>query len=204
MQVEPWRDVESVQDFVSYLRLLADECARAVGDGDGDPSAQSWTNRSINDFLWAWSPAVRRLLETVDSAHDHDQPGWRGLAFQLHLARMTKPGFNCVFADSGLRCDEVDSALHLQMHLAALATGFACEQREIAERTRRGDSALDAGSWVHRRLDAFLHAWAAWLEGACLKPLPSSAMKSGIERPPVEPVTWRSIAFQLDAARTYE
>jgi hypothetical protein len=117
---------------------------------------------------------------------------------------MTKPSYNCVFADSNLRWDEVDSAFHLQMYLASLATGFAREQREIAELTRRGEPTWEAGSWAHRSPDGFLGAWAAWLEGAHLKPLPASMVKLGIERRPVEPVTWRSIAFQLHIARSYE
>jgi hypothetical protein len=199
-----WRRVESLQDFVVYLRLLADECAQALADESGDHDTHGRANRSINEFLWGWVAVVRRHLNEADLLQDDGQPGWQGLAFQLHLARTAKPGYNCVLADSGLRWDEVDSALRFQMYAAAQAMGFARETRELQEQPRRGETKWDSGTWAHGRLDGYLSAWAAWLEGAYLKPLPALMVKHGIERRPVEPVTWRSIAFQLDAARTYE
>lgn len=60
------RCVESLRDFVVYLRLLSDECARALGDNGGDHNAHGWANQSINEFLWGWVAVVRRHLNEAD------------------------------------------------------------------------------------------------------------------------------------------
>jgi hypothetical protein len=60
------------------------------------------------------------------------------------------------------------------------------------------------GRWAHRNLSARLERWAAWLQDCYLKPLPAVMVKLGIQREPVEPMSWRSIAIQLSGARIYE
>lgn len=116
--------------------------------------------------------------------------------------RTPTPGFNCALADSRTELDEVVSVNDLRMPAATLATDFAREQREIKEKIRRGESKWGGGTWAHGQLDAFLSAWAAWLEDTRLKPLPALMVKHGIKRQPVEPVTWQSIAVQLRGARS--
>lgn len=49
----------------------------------------------------------------------------------------------------------------------------------------------------------WLRTRAAWLEGY-LRPWPALIVKHGIQREPVEPMSWRSIAIQLSGARIYE
>ena len=75
--------------------------------------------------------------------HPSGQPGWSGLAVQLHLARTAQPGYNCVLADSGMRALDVATANDLRMYLAQTATDFAREQRETTAKRRRGEWAGD-------------------------------------------------------------
>lgn len=179
-----WQRVQSLQDFVVYLRLLADECAQALADENGEHDMHRWANRSISEFLRGWVAVVRRHLNESDILQDDGRPGWQGMAFQLHLTRTAKPGHDCVLGDSGLRWDGVDSALRFQIYAAAQAMGFARETPEFEEQTRRAEARWGSGTWAHGRPDGYLSAWAAWLEDAYQKPLPALMVKHGIERRP--------------------
>ncbi len=78
------------------------------------------------------------------------------------------------------------------MYAATLATDFARDQREYQTKISRGNWAGDGGSWAHGTLYNWLDAWAAWV---------------GADSPlhvQLEPVTWRSVALQLSAAKIYE
>ncbi|MFD3456195.1 hypothetical protein ACFWVC_28960, partial [Streptomyces sp. NPDC058691] len=102
-----------------------------------------------------------------------------GLAHQLDTARTTPPTFDPVLAGSAVISDDVDSARDLRMYAGALATDFGRDRREVLARISRCE-------WAHDE-----DAWAAWVNDTPLT-----------DR--LEPVTWRSVALQLSAARIYE
>jgi hypothetical protein len=184
-----------------FLRLLVEDVERA-GRAGGDPGATaSWTNVTVFSFMWAWVSAVRAALDGGDMPGRDTEgggPGWVGLAYQLRRARTAMPRYNCVLADSGAEWHDVTDVNGLRMYLAALAMDFHREQQELAEKSRRGEWTGDGGRWAHSSLGAWLDAWAAWLEGAYLAAIPVR------DRSEIEPVTWRSVAIQLAAARVYE
>lgn len=91
----------------------------------------------------------------------------------------------------------------LRAYLHWLIKDFRLDRAEVAERTRI-DKWHNQGRWAHGILSNWLGAWAAWLDDAYLKPLPAMMVKLGIQREPVEPMSWRSIAIQLSGARIYE
>ena len=196
----PWQEVSTLEDFVVFLRLLAEDVER-MGRADGDPGAvEAWTNVTVSSFLWAWVSVLRPVLDGGDLPGKEMEgvPGWGGLAYQLHRARTATPGYNCVLADSGAEWHDVADVNGLRMYLAALATDFHREQRELAEMGGRGEWSGDGGRWAHSGSGAWLDAWAAWLDDAYLAVTPTR------DRSEIEPVNWRSIAVQLAAARVYE
>jgi hypothetical protein len=67
------------------------------------------------------------------------------------------------------------------------------ERREMTAKAKRGAWTGDGGTRAHLTLSGFLEKRAAWLEAA-----------TSTFRAQVEPVTWRSIALQLNIARSYE
>jgi hypothetical protein len=193
--IDSWQQVESRANFAAYLRFLAFDCERACGGPDSEvPAALHWTHQSINGFLWAWVRLLGGRIDGSDLLHEEapGQPGWRGLAYQLDTVRTTPPGFNCVFADSGTKPEEVDTARDLRWYAATLATDFARDQRERQAKTDRGEWAGDGGSWAHSTLYDWLASWAAWV--GANSPLHAQ----------LDPMTWRSVALQLSVARIYE
>ncbi|MGY0055197.1 hypothetical protein ACWY4P_01210 [Streptomyces sp. LZ34] len=145
-------------------------------------------------LLWEWARLLGGRLDGTDLLHEEapGRPGWRGLAYQLETARTTSPDFNCVLANSGIEPDEVNTPRGLQRHVATLAADFTRDQRECQAKIDRGQWAGDGGSWAHSTLYDWLGAWAAWVDANS----PHHAQ--------LEPVTWRSVALQLSAARIYE
>ncbi|MFF4795269.1 hypothetical protein ACFY2M_37335 [Streptomyces sp. NPDC001276] len=191
--VNSWQQVESRQVFSAYLCILAADCEQAGRGRDSQASAaQGWTHQSINSFLWGWVRLLGSRPDKTDLLHEEapGRPGWRGLAYQLDTVRMTPPGFNCALADSDT--EEVDTAQDLRMYVATLATDFARDQREQQTKSARGEWAGDGGSWAHDTLYDWLDSWASWV--AADSPLHAQ----------LEPVTWRSVALPLSAARFYE
>jgi hypothetical protein len=73
----------------------------------------------------------------------------------------------------------VEDLPDLLLYLDWLGDDFANDQRS------------PDGRWGHYRLDHWLNAWASWL-------------RSWPGRSQLDPVTWRSVAIQLAAARVYE
>ncbi|MEU5381602.1 MULTISPECIES: hypothetical protein [unclassified Streptomyces] len=190
-----WQQVESRQDFAAYLHLMAADCERACSSQDPQsPAAQRWIHRSINNFLWGWVRLLGSRLGATDLLHEEapGRPGWQGLAHQLDIVRRTPPGFNCLLADSGTEPEEVDTAQDLRRYAATLATDFARDQREYQTKISRGNWAGDGGSWAHGTLYNWLDAWAAWV---------GADSRLHVQ---LEPVTWRSVALQLSAAKIYE
>ena len=187
--------MDSRADFAAYLRFLAFDCERACGGQDPEAlAALPWTHQSINGFLWGWVRLLGSRTDGTDLLHEEtaDQPGWRGLAYQLDTVRTTPSGFNCVLADSDTKPEEVDTARDLRMYAATLAIDFARAQQEMQAKIDRGEWAGDGGSWAHSTLYDWLDAWAAWVDADS----PRHAQ--------LDPVTWRSIAVQLSVARIYE
>ncbi|MEH0416047.1 hypothetical protein [Streptomyces sp. B21-083] len=193
--IDSWQQVDSRADFAAYLRRLAADCEQACTDQDPhSPAAERWTHRSINTFLWGWVRLLGSRIDGTDLLHEQapDQPGWPGLAYQLDIVRTTPPAFNCALADSGTTSDEVNTVRDLRMYAATLATDFARDERERQAKISRGEWAGDGGSWAHSTLYDWLDAWAAWVGATS----PFHAQ--------LEPVTWRSVALQLSAAKIYE
>ncbi len=187
--------MDSRADFAAYLRFLAFDCEHACGGQDPEaPTAQHWTHRSIDDFLWGWVRLLHGRIDGTDLLHEATpgQPGWRGLAYQLDRVRTTPPMFNCAFADSGTKPEEVETVWGLRLYAAALATDFARDRREMRAKADRGEWAGDGGSWAHSTLYDWLASWSAWV--GANSPLHAQ----------LDPVTWRSVALQLSVARIYE
>ncbi|WP_145911303.1 hypothetical protein [Kitasatospora viridis] len=86
----------------------------------------------------------------------------------------------------------------LRALLRALAADYARDRAWRADREARGLWAGDGGGWASGSLAGFLESWEAWLGASLGKPPRFSDV------PPVEPVTWASVAWQLGAARVYE
>ncbi|MGY1495918.1 hypothetical protein ACW4TU_04715 [Streptomyces sp. QTS52] len=192
---ESWQQVESRADFGAFLGFLASDSERSrVGRDSEASTARRWTHRTINGFLWGWVHLLSSRVEGTDLLHEQapGRPGWQGLAYQLDTVRTTPPGFDRALAASHTKREEVDTAGDLRMYAATLAVDFARDERERQAKISRGEWAADGGSWAHGTLYDWFDAWAAWL----------GADTPGHAR--LEPVTWRSTALQLSAARTYE
>ncbi|MCF0078301.1 hypothetical protein [Streptomyces lomondensis] len=193
--IDSWQQVKSKRDFTAYLQLMSADCETACGGQDpGMPTAQHWTNQSVDGFLWAWVRLLESRINGTDLLHEEapGRPGWQGLAFQLDTLRTSPPGFDSAPADVVTAPGSVGSARDLRLYAATLATDFARDQRERQAKLSRGEWAGDGGTWAHGTLYNVLDAWAAWL---------------GADSPfhaRLEPVTWWSIAHQLSAARIYE
>ena len=194
------QDVDSADDFVAYLRLLAADAERAE-QGTG-----RWLNTTIPDFLSAIDTLLglpRDQAARGDSAFvEPVMTTWRELAVLLHKAANERPVTRLDETDEQADAKAVDSLASLRAYLRWLIEGFRLDTAEVAERTRVNEW-HNSGRWAHGFLSNWLAAWAAWLEGY-LGPRPALMVKLGIEREPVEPVSWRSIAIQLSGARIYE
>ncbi|WP_035845377.1 hypothetical protein [Kitasatospora azatica] len=185
LSLEAWQ-VSSRQDFACYLRLLAYDCEQVCQERDpGFPVATRWTNRTVDGFLWAWVLLLRG--QAADAG-----PGWRGLACQLDVLRTAPGETNLAVADPQLDSEDVAGAADLRAYAAALAVDFARDRREMRAKAERGEWVGDGGSWAHRTLHGWLAGWASWV--AADSPLHAE----------LEPVTWRSVALQLSAAKIYE
>ncbi|GLF99444.1 hypothetical protein [Streptomyces yaizuensis] len=193
--IDSWEQVDSREDFSSWLRFLAFDCEQAHSGGtSGVSAALEWTHQSIDGFLWGWVRLLGSRLDGTDLLHEEapGRPGWRGLAHQLDRVRTTLPGYNDVLADSGTRHEEVDTPGDLSMYAAALAMDFVRDRREMQAKAGRGEWAGDGGSWAHGTLYDWLASWGSWV---------------GADSPrhaQLTPVTWRCVALQLSVARIYE
>lgn len=174
----------SLETFRDYLLVLSREA-------EGQPS--QWRNTTVPAFLSGW---VSYLVTSHDSLQT--VPGWGGLARFLHEARNHEFAYPS-YGPSDLVDDEerVATKGDLVFYLIWLCLDHAADQKELAERASRGLWAAE-GRWAHSGLSAWLETWAAWLEGAHM---PTNPWRDRCE---VEPVTWRSCANQLGAARVYE
>ncbi|WP_405959437.1 hypothetical protein OG239_43100 (plasmid) [Streptomyces sp. NBC_00868] len=167
--------VETGEDFVALLRCLSRHFVRLGPDAP-----------EVDDVLLRWAAAL------PDQAPD---PGWAGLADQL-LGALAAPSAG--LADPVPLGSEppVATAGELCTLLPALAADYARDRAWSADRRARGLWAGDGGGWASSSIAGFLESWESWL-GSSL-----STELSGV--PPIEPVSWASVAWQLGAARVYE
>ncbi|MFI5672854.1 hypothetical protein [Streptomyces sp. NPDC051704] len=142
----------------------------------------------IDDVLLRWAAAL------PDQAPD---PGWAGLADQL-LGALAAPSAGS--ADPAPLHDEppVATSGQLRTLLRALAADYAQDRAWRADRRARVKWAGDGGGWASASVPEFLESWESWLSSSLGRP----PQLSGV--PPVEPVTWEPVAWQLGAARVYE
>ncbi|MFF0391457.1 hypothetical protein ACFYS8_22660 [Kitasatospora sp. NPDC004615] len=166
--------VETAEDFLALLRRLS---AHFAGQGP-----------DVDDVLLRWAAAL------PEQAPD---PGWSGLADQLLGALAAPPAGPAEPAPLGEELDVATSG-ELRILLRALAADYARDRAWTADRVARGLWAGDGGGWASGSLAGFLTSWESWLDSSLgLPPRFSDA-------PPIEPVTWTSVAWQLDEARVYE
>ncbi|GJF32046.1 hypothetical protein KNE206_47460 [Kitasatospora sp. NE20-6] len=147
---------------------------------------------AVDDFLLRWAA----LLPGLPAA----APGWPGLAAQVQAALAAPPTGGAVPAADG-PADEPDvcGPDDLAALLEVLAADFARHRTATATATaatteRPGAARQPADSWAHHTLPDVLESWAAWLTASPGRPQP-------LGLPPVEPVTWASVAVQVLAAR---
>ncbi|MCB5167380.1 hypothetical protein LG634_21385 [Streptomyces bambusae] len=169
--------VETGEDFRALLRHLS---RRFEDLGAGAPE--------IDDILLRWAGAL------PDEGPD---PGWQGLADQL-LDALDAPSAGP--AQPAPLGDEppVSSPEELRVLLLALAADFARDRAWTQDRPAQGLWAGDGGGWASGSMAQFLESWEAWLDGSLGRP------PAFPDVPPIEPVTWASVAWQLGAARVYE
>ncbi|MEU4272917.1 hypothetical protein [Streptomyces sp. NPDC026092] len=170
-------NVATGEDFRALLRCLS---RRFEALGVDAPE--------IDDLLLRWAGAL---------PGQGPEPGWPGLADQL-LRALDAPSAG--LAEPAPLGDEppVASPGELRVLLLALAADFARDRAWTADRLARGVWAGDGGGWASGSVAQFLEPWEAWLEAR----LSRSPAFPGV--PPIEPVTWASVAWQLGAARVYE
>ncbi|MER7768833.1 hypothetical protein [Kitasatospora sp. NPDC096140] len=142
----------------------------------------------VDDVLLRWAAVL------PDHAPD---PGWPGLARHL-LDALAAPSAG--LAAPAALADEppVATSGDLRTRLRALAADYARDRAWRADRRARGEWAGDGGGWASASLAGFLESWDSWLDASLGRP----PRFPGV--PPVEPVTWASVAWQLGAARVYE
>lgn len=193
---QDWQDVDTLADFVAYLYLLAAEARFA------EESGGQWRNTTIPDLLAAIDTVLEQDRANPESA-EPTMTTWSEFAALLLNATTEPPTIPSEAADKHADADTVDSLEDLRAYLHWLIEDFRLDTAEVAERTRinKWDN---EGRWAHRTLPEWLGTWAAWLNDAYLKPLPAVMVRLGIQRPPVEPMSWNSIAIQLSGARIYE
>ncbi|WP_354644441.1 hypothetical protein [Kitasatospora camelliae] len=164
------------RQFRALLRLLVEHL-----DGLGPDAPQ------VDDLLQRWAAAL------PDGAPD---PGWPGLADQL-LGALAAPAHGPA-EPAPLDGPPVATSTELRLLLAALAADFARDRAWRADRRARGQWAGDGGGWASASLAGFLESWESWLDDSLHRP------PAFPDVPPIEPVTWASVAWQLGAARVYE
>ncbi|MER8188519.1 hypothetical protein [Kitasatospora sp. NPDC094015] len=173
-------NVKSGEDFRALLRGLMERFE--------DLGAEA---PQIDDVLLRWAAALPDLPD------QGSEPGWSGLADQL-LSAVDAPSVG--LAEPAALRDEpsVASPAELRALLLALAADFARNRAWTEDRLARGLWAGDGGGWASGSMARFMESWDAWLGARLGKPprFPGT--------PPIEPVTWASVAWQLGAARVYE
>jgi hypothetical protein len=179
-----WERVDSLEHFRAFLLGMSREAAS---------EDCSWLNTTVPRFLSGWVSYLVTTEEPYENA-----PGWRGLASFLHYARDHEYIHPCHRPSDLIDSEErVSTVSDLMFYLLWLCEDFDRDQQELADRRAQGLWAGE-GRWAHSPLSAWLESWAAWLEDAHT---PTNPWR---ERSEVEPVTWRSCANQLAAARMYE
>ncbi|MFE0460635.1 hypothetical protein ACFW1A_15450 [Kitasatospora sp. NPDC058965] len=170
-------NVQTGDDFRALLRRLV---VRFEGLGTDAPE--------VDDILLRWAGTL---------PDQGSEPGWAGLADQV-LGALDAPSAGRADPAPPGDPQSVASPGELRVLLRALAADFARDRAWTADRRAQGLWAGDGGGWASGSMAQFLEAWEAWLGAGLGRP----AAFPGV--PPLEPVTWASVARQLGAARVYE
>ncbi|MER5891051.1 hypothetical protein ABT160_45180 [Streptomyces sp. NPDC001941] len=173
----PNPEVQSSADFRDLLLLLVGHFQRP-----GTPTPQ------IDDVLLRWEGTLPERAP---------QPGWSGLAAQLLTALAAPPAGPAEPAPLS-REQEPSGPLELQAFLRALAADYARSRAWTEDRVARGLWAGDGGGWASGSLPQYLESWHAWLDTWL------DERRDPRDVPPIEPVSWESVALQLEAASAYE
>lgn len=169
--------VETGEDFVELLQRLSGHFE------DLGPDAPA-----VDDVLLRWAATL------PGGAPD---PGWTGLADQL-LGALAAPSAGLADPAPLGTVPPVATSGELRSRLRDLAADHARDRAWTADRKARGLWAGDGGGWASGSLAGFLESWESWLGSS----LDRRSDLPGV--PPIEPVNWASVAWQLGAARIYE
>src|SRR5580658_2608300 len=169
--IDNCQDVDSLQDFVAYLRLLAADARHA------ESASRPWPNATIPEFLGS----VATLLAGSKAAAGEAGPAmseWSQLAVLLREAQAGQPA--TLPADAGQNADAkaVDSVEGLLAYLRWLIEDCRRDSADAVEHHRSDDSDT-SGRWAHRALPSWVEAWASWLEDCYLKPHPAMMIQLG-------------------------
>jgi hypothetical protein len=196
--VNAWSVVESAEDFVGYLTLLSRDAERAREAG------APWHNDSVPAYLAALAALVQPQHYCIDFVEGFGAPpmdSWRDLAAQLHAARSFEKSMELEQFQPVPDGDHVADVETFLGHLRWLIDDFHADQAERAGRAAAGLWAYE-GRWAHAIIEDWLGTWGAWLDDWYLK---AASPTVRAERAALlEPVSWRSVAWQLSAARIYE
>ncbi|GAA3018055.1 hypothetical protein GCM10020229_31660 [Kitasatospora albolonga] len=170
-------EVENGEDFRALLRGLV---ARFDGLGAAAPE--------IDDLLLRWAGLLPEQAP---------EPGWPGLADQV-LRAVDAPSAGVAEPAPLGEEPPVTSSGELRVLLLALASDYARARDWTRDRSARGLWAGDGSGWASGSAAQFLDSWESWLDATLGRPARFPDV------PPLEPVSWASVAWQVGAARVYE
>lgn len=184
-----WRPVETEDDFIRYLGLLAADAESSV------PGAVStgWSTNSLPAFFHGWAGWLDGALADGTTRELVEAPSRRILAGHLFHARSA----GRAPAETGARVivdpEQVTSAADLACWLRHLRDD--CLADEAARRQRSVEGGWGDGDWAHGTdLTAYLEAWyACLLDG-----------RSGPGHVRFRARTWSEMAGALETGKVYE
>jgi hypothetical protein len=177
----------TLDEFRTYLMTLSSEADAATGHVRGEGDTASWINATLPQFIAGLASGIAAVDEATTGG---ETLTWQQLALFLFAARNQDPTVFDTAKESIATPEDVSSRDDLLAYLGWLHHDFILDQEETAERARQGLWSHE-GRWAHAELASWFEAWAAWLDGRRARAM-------------VEPVTWKSCAIQLAAARVYE
>ena len=180
--LQDWADVETEDDFVAYLGLLAADAR--------DPGSR-WSSRDLPEFLHGWARWIDDALAQGRHADLVRRPSRRALAGQLFHARTAARAT----AATGPVVDDPDrvaSAADLASWLGYLGDDCRDDDTETRKRAESGGWAWE-GRWAHgTSVWGYLDAWHAYLSD------------TRAERARFKARTWAEVASALEEGKFYE
>lgn len=190
--------METAQEFRTYLSRLSYDFQHAP---------EGWRNRELPEFFDAWARWLcTSYLRPGGRPRDEiDPPTWQGFAHQMFCARTSDNPPVSVDLPRPDGPELVDSIEAFAGFLLWLGDDF---RRDTAELPQRARDRLWAGEgdWTSADIGSYLETWVVW-SAAAFDPHPAtvrSLVSQGLQPPSYDPLTWRSCARQLYAARIYE